>query len=136
MKTKNLLDLEQLFEISSNRQETIELAPILEECMGETELLRELVFLYHQNALEFIGAAKLHLPNTDFKALGAVAHKVKAGLAMMRTDSLHAIIVLVQKECDGGQDVKHLQFLCDCFADEYPTVKTSIDVAMAKLLQK
>lgn len=136
MKTKNLLELEQLFEITSYGQEIIDLAPILEECIGEIDLLQELIFLYHQNALEFIGSAKIHLANSDYTSLGLVAHKVKAGLAMMRTDSLHAIIVLVQKECAGGQDPKHLQFLCDCFSDEYPTVKTSIDTALANLNQK
>jgi len=136
LKTKNLLDLQQLFEISSNHLEAIDLAPILEECMGEKDLLRELINLYHQNALEFIGSAKIHLASSDFTSLGQVAHKIKAGLAMVRTDSLHAIIVLVQKECAGDQDLKHLQFLCDCFADEYPTVKTSIDTALAQLDQK
>lgn len=133
LKTKNLLDLQQLFETSSN---SIDLTPILEECMGEMDLLQELVSLYHQNALEFIGAAKIHLSNADFKALGLAAHKIKAGLAMMRTDSLHAIIVLVQKECDGDQDQKHLQFLCDCFADEYPTVEASMNAALDNLDQK
>lgn len=135
MKKNNLLDLQQLFETSPNNLTTIDLTPILEECMGEMDLLRELVFLYYQNALEFIGAARIHLTNTDFNALGLVAHKIKAGLAMMRTDSLHAIIVLIQKECDGDRDPKHLQFLCDCFAEEYPRVKESIDMALVNLNQ-
>lgn len=134
MKTKNLLDLQQLTDIVPHDLSiTIDLEPILEECMGEMDLLRELVALYHENALEFIGAARIHLPNADFKELGLAAHKIKAGLAMMRTDSLHAIIVLVQKECDGDQDSKHLQFLCDCFAEEYPTIKASIDATLADL---
>lgn len=134
MKTKNLLDLQQFFETSPNDATTsVDLRSILEECMGEMDLLQELVSLYHQNALEFIGAARIHLSNSDFKALGLVAHKIKAGLAMMRTDSLHAIIILLQKECDGDQDIKHLQFLCNCFAEEYLTVKESIDVALAEL---
>ncbi len=136
MKTKNLLDLQQLSGIDSHDLSiTIDLEPILEECMGEVDLLQELVSLYHENALEFIGSARIHLPNSDFKELGLAAHKVKAGLAMMRTDSLHAIIVLVQKECDGDQDLKHLQFLCDCFTKEYPTIKASIDATLANLNQ-
>lgn len=101
--------------------------------MGDVDLLEELVSLYHLNALEFIGAAKIHLHNSDFGVLGLAAHKIKAGLAMMHTDSLHSIALLVQKECDGDQDPKHLQFLCDCFALEYPTVNKSIDVALSNL---
>ncbi|SDE29456.1 hypothetical protein SAMN05421636_104258 [Pricia antarctica] len=134
MKTKNLLDLHQLSGINLHELSTnVDLEPILEECMGELDLLQQLVSLYHENALEFIGAARIHLLNSDFKELGLAAHKIKAGLAMMRTDSLHAIIVLIQKECSEDQDPKHLQFLSDCFAEEYPTVKDSIDTALANL---
>jgi len=136
LKTKNLLDLQQLSGINpDDLSTTVDLEPILEECMGELDLLQELVSLYHENALEFIGEARIHLPYSDFKKLGLAAHKIKAGLAMMRTDSLHAIIVLVQKECKGDQDSKHLQFLCDCFVEEYPTVKESINAALANLNQ-
>ncbi len=136
MITKNLLELQQLSDIALHDISiTMDLEPILEECMGELDLLQELVSLYHENALEFMGAARIHLHNSDFKQLGLAAHKVKAGLAMMRTDSLHAIIVLVQKECNGDQDSKHLQFLCDCFAEEYPTIKASIDATLANLNQ-
>jgi len=136
LKTENLLD-QQPF--SGARPDdlsiTVDLAPILEECMGEMDLLRELVLLYHQNALEFIGASRIHLSNSDFKELGLAAHKIKAGLAMMRTDSLHTIIILIQKECDGDQDPKHLQFLSDCFSEEYPIVKEVIDTALTNLNQ-
>lgn len=136
MKTKNLLDLQQLSGINPDDfSVSIDLEPILEECMGEFDLLQELVSLYHENALEFIGAARIHLRNSDFKELGMAAHKIKAGLAMMRTDSLHAIIVLVQKECSGHQDPKHLQFLFECFVEEYPTVNDSINAALASLNQ-
>lgn len=136
MKTKILLDLQRLSSLDSNDISTVaNFKPILEECMGEMDLLQELVLLFHENALEFIGAARIHLPNSDFKELGLAAHKIKAGLAMMRTDSLHAIIVLIQKECEGDQDPKHLRFLCNCFTDEYPTVKKSIDISLANLIQ-
>ncbi len=136
MKTENLLDQRLLSGTQPDDLSiTVDLKPILEECMGEMDLLRELVLLYHQNALEFIGAARIHLSNSDFKELGLAAHKIKAGLAMMRTDSLHTIIILIQKECDGDHDPKHLQFLCDCFSEEYPNVKEAIDAALANLNQ-
>ncbi len=137
MKTKILLDLQRLSGIHTDTvSATMDLTPILEECMGDTDLLIELVLLFHENALEFIGAARIHIPNSDFKELALAAHKIKAGLAMLRTDSLHTIIVLIQKECSGDQDAKHLQFLCDCFVEEYPTVKTQMDTALANLNQR
>ena len=111
----------------------IDLNPILEECMGDMALLQELVDLYHRNALEFIGAAKIHLPKGEFSQLGQVAHKIKTGLAMMRTPSLHAIVGLIQRECKGDQDEKHLKFLCECFAEDYAVIKTAIKTAMTEL---
>ncbi|MGB7394301.1 MAG: hypothetical protein WA913_07910 [Pricia sp.] len=131
MKAKNLLSYPDI--LSSERTTNIDLASILDDCMGDKQLLQELIALYHHNALEFIGASKIHLANSDFKLLGLAAHKVKTGLAMMQSDGLHAIIVLVQKECDGDCDPKHLQFLCDCFITEYPFVKGKIDEALVKL---
>ena len=135
MKTNNLPDLRQSFKLSPNGQEAIDLTPILEECMGELDLLQELISLFDKNALEFIGSTKIHLANADFHSLGLGAHKIKAGLAMMRTDSLHAIIVLIEKESHINQDIKHLQFLFNCFTREYPVVKASIDAALINIIQ-
>jgi len=135
LKTKQFTDLQQRYETSQQQLTTTDLEPILGECMGDINLLQELISLFGLNALEFIGAARIHLDNTDFKALALAAHKIKAGLAMMRTDSLHAIVCLIEKECYGDQDSKHLQFLYDCFVDEFPSVETSIEIALAQLDQ-
>lgn len=113
--------------------EAIDLSPILDECMGEVDLLTELVRLYEQNGLEFIGAAKMHLQNTDFRQLGLAAHKIKAGLAMMKTNSLHSIILQVEQACSKDKDVKHLKFLCDCFIVEFPIVRKALKDALANL---
>jgi len=112
---------------------TIDLNPILQDCMGEIDLLTQLVGLYERNGLEFIGAAKIHLQTHDFKQLGLAAHKVKAGLAMMKTNSLHSIILQIESTCNGDKDLKHLQFLCDCFIMEFPIVRKSLKEALAGL---
>ena len=111
----------------------IDLSLILEECMGEMSLLRELITLFIGNALEFMGAAKLHLQSEDFEQLDLAAHKVKAGLAMMRTDGLLDLIIQIQKGCKLDKDPKHLEFLCKCFNDEFPKVKKALDNAYVEL---
>ena len=121
---------------SSQVQNDIDLQPILAECMGNTELLKKLIQLFHQNALEFLGAAKIHLPKANYHDLGLAAHKVIAGLAMMRTPSLHAIAVQVKKECDNANDLKHVQFLCSCFKAEYPAVKIAVNKALKAVLSQ
>ncbi|CAM4391966.1 Hpt domain-containing protein [Zobellia nedashkovskayae] len=111
----------------------IDLSIILDECMGEMALLRELITLFIGNALEFMGAAKIHLQSENFEQLDFAAHKIKAGLAMMRTDSLLEIVVQIQKGCKIDQDPKHLEFLCKCFNEEFPKVKEALDSAYVEL---
>lgn len=123
--------------LSSNASAAdINLIPMLEECMGEIELLDELIGLYERNALEFIGASKLHLKTGDFRLLELAAHKIKAGLAMMGTMDLHSIILQVEHACKKDKDIKHLNFLCKCFTDEFPIVQKALNDALVKLKQK
>ncbi|MEJ1221946.1 ATP-binding protein [Sediminicola sp. 1XM1-17] len=111
----------------------IDLKSILEECMGEMDLLEELVSLYKQNALEFIGNVKHHLKLEDFESIQFAAHKMKSGLAMMQTFSLHSIVVQMHKTCMTDRDMKYLEFLYDCFLDEYPVVVHAIELEMEKM---
>ena len=138
MKSKNqsTLILNKSITSSVDAQATIDLDPILAECMGELDLLTELIRLFERNALEFIGAAKIHLPTADFKQLGLAAHKVKAGLAMMKTESLHSIILQVEHSCKKNMDIKHVQFLCDCFRVEFPEVQRALNKALDTLRKK
>ena len=111
----------------------LSLKSVFEDCMGQMDLLDELVRLYKQNALEFIGAAKCHLQNRDFEALEFVLHKIKSGLAMMQTDSLHSLVVQMHHGCKHERDLKHLEFLYGCFLEEYPKIEKMIDEAVDKL---
>lgn len=105
----------------------INLSLILEECMGKMDLLEELVMLYKQNALEFMGVLKAHLPAGDMEKIEGAAHKIKSGLAMMQSESLHSIAVQIHKIAKTDGDQKHLQFLFNCFVREYPLVEKAIE---------
>lgn len=114
----------------------IDLTGILEECMGEISLLEELVQLYIQNALEFIGQAKIHIRNKDFKGLEFAAHKMKSGLAMMKTMSLHSLMVQIHKTAMEGKDIKHMKFLYNSFLEEYSIVESAIREEVGELRKK
>ncbi|MFK7813729.1 MAG: ATP-binding protein [Maribacter sp.] len=111
----------------------INLSVILEDCLGKIDLLEELVLLYKQNALEFIGIVKVNLEIDDFDKIAFAAHKVKSGLAMMQTKSLHSIAEQIQKICKTNGDKKHLMFLYNCFIEEYPLIERAIDVQVKAL---
>ncbi len=139
---KNKNDMDTLYIVESDiinpnsEQEKMNLAPILEECMGEIDLLEELVHLYKQNALEFIGKAKMHLKDGDINELEFAAHKIKSGLAMMKTYGLHAIVDQMYRTCKTSKDEKHLAFLYDCFVEEYPKVENVLNIELEKLTKK
>lgn len=120
-------------EIIEGTAPKIDLKLILEECMGELDLLEELISLYKQNALEFIGNVKHHLQLADYENIQFAAHKMKSGLAMMQTFSLHSIVVEMHKTCITDKDHKHLEFLYNCFLEEYPVVEDAIEKEMKKL---
>jgi len=123
-------------ESTATESSKIDLTGILEECMGEISLLEELVQLYIQNAMEFIGQAKTHIRNKDFKGLEFAAHKMKSGLAMMKTMSLHSLMVQIHKTAIDGKDVKHMKFLYDCFLEEYSIVESAIMEEVEKLRKR
>ena len=113
----------------------INLSLILEDCLGQMDLLEELILLYKQNALEFIGVVKLNLNNEDLDEIAFAAHKIKSGLAMMQSKSLHTIAEQMQKLCKTNGDRKHLNFLYNCFVEEYPLVEKAIDEQIKALKQ-
>ncbi|WP_276166837.1 Hpt domain-containing protein [Zobellia alginiliquefaciens] len=133
MDKKDIIILNGKTNTPKNTDVEIDLQLILDECMGEVSLLRELITLFIGNALEFMGAAKIHLQTQDFDQLDLAAHKIKAGLAMMRTDGLLDIVTQIQKGCKIDKDAKHLEFLCQCFNEEFPKVKTALDQAYVEL---
>ena len=116
-----------------NEQHKIDLSGILEECMGELELLEELIVLYKKNTLEFIGKVRVHLQNSESEPIGFAAHKIKSGLKMMQSKSLVDIVEQIQKCCHADPDMKRLNFLYDSFLEEYPKEENAIDSAMDKL---
>lgn len=114
----------------------IDLKPLLEDCMGEVDMLVELIDLYKQNILEFIGKAKVHLKNKDYKELQFSAHKLKCGLLLLKTQDLFTIVEQMHSICVKQEDTGQLTYLYDSFLDQYPLTENAIDEQLKKLLKK
>ncbi len=110
-----------------------DLRSLLDECMGQVDLLCELVRLFKKNVLEFIGNTKISLQNEDVKSIGFASHKIKSGLRMLKIDSLLLIAEQMDAVCKNDGDLKYLDFLYNQFLDEYPQVEEIIDSGMKKL---
>ena len=114
----------------------VDLSKSLEECMGDLEVLGELLSLYKQNALEFIGKVQVHLEDGNFTEIRNAAHKIKCGLAMMHTYNLHYIVEQIHINCRTTRDLDHLKVLYEMFVDTYPEVEALLDEEYKKLQAK
>lgn len=104
-------------------QDIINLKPVLEECMGQMELLEELIRCYHHNILEFIGSFKVYLGFEDFSELRVCCQKILPSVKMIRTTTLTDIVLQMDKTCKTNSDITYLKFLYDQFLMEYPKIE-------------
>lgn len=111
----------------------IALTSMLKDCLGDYGLLKNLISLFKQNSLEFIGACRIHLNNKDYKGYRFAAHKIKAGLAMLHVNSLLSIVEQIYKHSKSGAGLEELEKLNIEFIREYSIVEKAIDVEMEKL---
>nr|WP_297783894.1 hypothetical protein [uncultured Allomuricauda sp.] len=110
--------------------QNIDLEPVLEDCMGQMELLEELVRVFKQNIFEFIGSAKVNLVNENFSELELSCQKIIPSLRMMKTHGLLEVTQQISRLCKTDKDLKHLSFLYDQFLQEYPRIQEKIDFEM------
>jgi len=111
----------------------IDLLPVLDDCMGKLETLEELLQLYKQKTLEFVGSVKLHLDRSDFKGIAFACQKVSSSLRLMGTNGLSELADQIYFTCRTNQDIRHLRFLHQYFMEEYLQVETALDRAMEAL---
>lgn len=105
----------------------VNLTDILEECMGEIDLLEELIGLFKQNMLDFIGRANVYIPEGNFNRLGFAAHKVKSGLSMMKADHLYFLADKITIGCKTHRNLPEIGRLYDQLLLAYPIVEKAID---------
>lgn len=114
------------------KEETIDLIALLEECDGELDMLQELVRLFKQNIYEFIGAVKIAITNHNYVEIHQAAHKIKAGLALLKTNQLKQVVISIEKSAKKS-NVTEIKHLFNQFLEEYPLVEELIDQELAKL---
>lgn len=117
----------------TNSVEELNLDLVLEDCMGQVELLDELLQLFKKNILEFVGKTKVHLLNDDFEGVAFTAHKIKSGLRMFKLSSLIEICDQMSLTCKSDRDIKHLNFLYEEFLKEYEIIEPKIESEIQRI---
>ncbi|ASV32189.1 ATP-binding protein [Maribacter cobaltidurans] len=110
----------------------LDLESVLEDCCGEVDVLEELIRLFKQNVYEFIGSVKINLKQGTFHEIGFAAHKLKAGLKMLKLEKLASLMVNMQQSGEAGEELK-LRSMFQDFLTQYPKYEREIDKAFAKI---
>ncbi|MEO1487007.1 MAG: hypothetical protein AAFU57_14775 [Bacteroidota bacterium] len=110
----------------SSPKTRINLVPLWEECMEQFDLLEELVRLFKQNILEFVGKTTVHLKNEYVSGIDFACQKIGQSLRMMHSLTLLEITEQMSKVCKTDNDIKYLNFLYQEFLQEYPKVEEEL----------
>ncbi len=130
---------EVVLEQGEREKETVQIVnlnPVMEECLGKTELLDELIRLFEQNILEFIGKTKMHLQSRNIQGVGFAAHKIKSSLKMLHANELIQVCEEMILECRTGNDLDRLKTLFEEFITEYPKVEMAIGLELKRIKYK
>ena len=114
----------------------INLDAVLEDCMGQIELLDELVQLFKKNIIEFIAKTKLHILNNDFDGVAFTAHKIRSGLRMFKLEGLIETCEQMSLVCKSNKDIKYLNFLYEEFLKKYKTIEPKIELEIQRIKTK
>lgn len=121
--------------IQTKENTKIELTHLMKDCFGELEVCNELVKLFKMNVLEFVGNVKLHLINNDLTGIAFSAHKLKAGLTMLKANGMRELIVELEKQCKANR-LNEVKKLYDIFLEDYPLLEQNLDKELALLNKK
>src|SRR5690606_14817817 len=116
-----------------NPQHEIGMTSGLQECMGHMDLMEEVVRLFEQNTVEFIGCSKIQLEKGDFAGLLMACQKVAPNLRMMKTHGLLETVQQMAVQCSTDQDLRHLDFLYGQFLKEFPVIQEQVNFEMELL---
>jgi len=117
----------------TTRSGSVSLEGIWGECLGDLEMLDELVKLFRSNLLEFLGALKTHLTLLDYEEIASCAHKIKAGLKLVEAGSWLEKLEELQALNRTRSGVERMRQLYREMLDEYPGLDQDLDRALEQI---
>ena len=118
---------------SSAQTRLVDLQGLLTECQGSTQLLEELIQLFKQNILEFIGKTRVHLQSGNTQGVSFAAHKVKSSLRMIQAENLFCLCDDLDEGARGNAPLRALNALYHSFLDAYPATERAIEWELTQL---
>lgn len=94
--------------------------------MGSNELIVEMIQLFIDQLPEFTEGLVAHLTNSDYPALGALAHKAKSSVAVMGMNALAADLKTLELSAKAGNDISQYPVLINRFIEQVTLTGTEL----------
>ena len=133
--TELLETLQRAFENNPKppQKRLVDLSGLLQECQGNLDLLDELLDLFKQNILEFLGQCRIHLQAANSQGVSFAAHKVKSSLLMIQAVELHALCDQLDESAKENESLTYLESLYSRFLEAYPATERALEWEFAHL---
>ena len=112
----------------------LDLENLLNECFEEVDMLKELVQLLKNNVMEFVGSVKVSLKVNDMKSIALSAHKLKAGMAMIKAEGMRNLIVSLEAQAKNERPFE-VNELFESFLVDYPLLEHNIDKELERIIK-
>lgn len=106
------------------------------ECMGNIEMLRDMVRMLRGNLLEFVGRMKVHLQEEDYAAITEASHKMISGLKMVQANKHLALAQEIHYLASLEGTMQRIASAYGEFMEGYPELENSLDRELDKRTNK
>jgi HPt (histidine-containing phosphotransfer) domain-containing protein len=94
---------------------------------GDYEIVREIIELFKEQAIEIYNDMNLLLSEKDFHSLGMLAHKAKSSVSIMGMSNLADLLKTFELEARAGKDPDKYGSYIARFGEETKSAITELD---------
>ncbi len=117
----------------SEKAGKIDFQALWAECSGDVDVFEQLIGLLKNNMLEFIGKLRLHLPTADYTQIASAAHKVKAGLRMVRAEYWLEHVEAIHRLSEESTGLADIEYRFVKLTGDFPRMEALLDSAVEKI---
>jgi HPt (histidine-containing phosphotransfer) domain-containing protein len=100
---------------------------------GDNEIIRELVDLFKEQAVEFSLEMKTLLERKDYYSLGLLAHKAKSSVAIIGMADLAVILKTFELEAKDGKNTGNYATYVSRFESDTKSAVEELEMYVSKL---
>lgn len=109
----------------------IDLTYLREMSAGNYDLMKEMVDIFNEQAVEFRANMQKYLEQGDWLNLGRTAHKAKASISIMGLNDLAAELKKLELDSKVGKNTDQYKKTVDSFLQACDDISKELDIVLA-----